>query len=128
MRQSFDHQPRHRQIDEGFTRGWQLRIIFAQPSARQKPGEGAFDDPSARQHMKATRNRWGCLAWSHPDPADSGPPVLDDLQRLPQRRVHPLSAFASVGAIRPDTGSYANGIKLRSNTPLINKLRASHDD
>src|SRR5882724_3951625 len=52
--------------------------------------------------MKATRDRWRCLAWSYPDPADSGPPVLNDLQRPTQRRVHPLSAFTSVCAIRPN--------------------------
>jgi hypothetical protein len=43
MRQAFDHQPRHRHIDQGLTRGWQFLIIFAQPPEHQQPGEAAFD-------------------------------------------------------------------------------------
>ena len=52
--------------------------------------------------MEATRNRWGCLAWSHPDPTDARPPVLDDLQRTAQGSFDPLAHFATVSTIRPD--------------------------
>jgi hypothetical protein len=97
MGQALDHQPGHRQIDEGLTGSRQLFIVFAQPPGHQQPGERAFHHPAARQDMEAARQRRGLLAGSHPDPADSRPPVLDDLQRAAHGGFNPLARFATVG-------------------------------
>lgn len=102
MRQSFDHQPRHCQIDQGLTGGLELFVVFTQPPVQQQPGEGAFDDPPAWQHMEPAGDRRRLLARSHLDPADARPPMLHDLQRAAQRDLNPLPHFAAVGAIGPD--------------------------
>ena len=102
MCQAPDHQPGHRQIDQRLTGGWQLFIVFGQPPIHDRPGERVPHHPAARLDGEATGNRRRLLAGSHPGPADSGPPVLGELQRPAQGRLHPLSALAGVGAIRSD--------------------------
>src|SRR5262249_50985441 len=48
VRQPFEHEADHAEVDPGFAGGGQVLIVLAHPPVASDPGEGAFDDPASR--------------------------------------------------------------------------------
>src|SRR5215831_6860398 len=100
------HDPGHRQIDEGLTARMRALKIAREPTVARNPGIGPFHYPSPLEHMKA----WGhnlvpvhLHAFFHPDPAQAGPRMLDDLQMHPEVVRDPLlEGLTSIAAVAPD--------------------------
>jgi hypothetical protein len=46
------HEPNHREIDEGDDGSDMALEIAGQPAAMADPGQGSFDDPAFRQHLE----------------------------------------------------------------------------
>src|SRR3712207_9106347 len=44
------HEARHGGVDEGLAGGAEALVVLAEAAAVAEPGEGALDDPAARQH------------------------------------------------------------------------------
>lgn len=53
--QAPEHEPNHAHVDDHLAGGAKQLIVLAQPTALALPGEGALNDPAARQHPKAGR-------------------------------------------------------------------------
>lgn len=52
LNQSANHEPDHRDVDDGLARGRQVLVVLAEATLPPKPAEGALDNPSARQHLE----------------------------------------------------------------------------
>src|SRR5258705_1751224 len=78
MHQAFEHHAHHAEVDPRLARGRQKRVVFTHPSVAADPRERSFDDPAAREEVKAWESRRWFLALPHPAPAPAW--TLDDLE------------------------------------------------
>src|SRR5215471_12991799 len=93
-------------LDEGLTARVGALNIAREATVTRDPGIGAFHYPSPLEHMKA----WGhnlvpvhLHAFFHPDRAQAGPRMLDDLQTHPEVVRDPLlEGLKSIAALPPD--------------------------
>ena len=76
----------HSSVDHRFAGFGQLFIVFAQPTIATQPSERAFDDPTAREHLKSL---------------DIITP-LDDLKDPVAGMIHPFDQLAGIPTISPD--------------------------
>ena len=74
------------EIDHGFTALGQFFVVFAQAAIATKPCKGAFDDPAARQELKARLLRI----------------AFDDLQDGIQMLFDPVDQGAGIATIGPE--------------------------
>src|SRR4051812_30479633 len=79
--QSFDQDAAHCHVEEGLAGFGQSFIILGETPIAGEPGEGAFNDPSARQDVEAGRDDRWLLSGSAPEALDAGPPMFGDRQR-----------------------------------------------
>ena len=100
------HDPGHRQIDEGLAARVRALKIAREATVVRNPGIGAFHHPSFGQHMKASGHDLVPLddhSFWCPHPAQAGPRVLDDLETHREVVLHPvLERLPSIAAIPPD--------------------------
>src|SRR5689334_24478470 len=82
--QSAEHHACHGRVEEHFACFDQALEIAAHAPVPPEPSQCSLHHPPALEHVKATRDLWGLLAWGEPHAVQTRPPVFADRQRPAQ--------------------------------------------
>ena len=85
-----NHQVYHGYLDHAFAACWQCLVVFRQSTVLPEPREGAFHDPSFRQHDESVQFR-----------------ALDDLHRAKMPATGPVHELARIAAVGKDQSQSA---------------------
>ena len=99
--QSAEHHACHGRVEEHFACFDQALEIAAHAPVPPEPSQCSLHHPPALEHVKATRDLWGLLAWGEPHAVQTRPPVFADRQRPAQRRGKP-GLQALIRAVGPE--------------------------